>query len=224
MSLEQSTAEFRASVIRADSIHYNFNVILLPEYYHGLAELTFYLENTSDFTALPIDFSTFQLQQVVLNSKDIHPSTSSNSMLLPTTYLQKGRNRLSVVYRNHYDKDRKGCMSFQADGEQYVYTQFEPYGAYKVFPCFDQPDLKSTMKLSVVTPSGWTVISNQPNTNNSIFHPADYKQRIQLGNQVSEELLNHCLSAVSTETKMTFFEPTEPLSTYLFAFTAGPFA
>ena len=52
-------------------------------------------------------------------------------------------------------------MTFDVDGEQYVYTKFEPYGAHKVFPCFDQPDIKAKMKISVVSRPEWTVASNQ---------------------------------------------------------------
>jgi len=81
---------------------------------------------------------------------------------LPKTYLQKGRNRLSVSYINYYDKDRSGCITFSDNEEQFVYTDFPPYSAHRVFPCFDQPDLKAKMRLTVVTPYWWTAISNQP--------------------------------------------------------------
>lgn len=37
------------------------------------------------------------------------------------------------------------------DGEeQYIYTTFQPYFANRVFPCFDQPNLKAPMKLTVI--------------------------------------------------------------------------
>ena len=32
---------------------------------------------------------------------------------------------------------------------QYVYTKFEPYGAHRFFPCFDQPDLKAPITFNV---------------------------------------------------------------------------
>ena len=56
MSLDQVTANFRASVIRKDSISYNFNLIFQdPKIYYGLAEITFYLEHIN-FTELKLDF------------------------------------------------------------------------------------------------------------------------------------------------------------------------
>ena len=55
MSLTQETAEFRASVIRPNSISYNYNLILEPKQYFGLAEISFYLESLN-LTELTLDF------------------------------------------------------------------------------------------------------------------------------------------------------------------------
>ncbi len=81
------------------------------------------------------------------------------------------------------------------DGNEYLYSLFVPMDASLAFPCFDQPDLKARFTLNVTKPSGWTVISNgQP------------RQSASAG----------LASAVN-------FEETKPISTYLFAFAAGPF-
>lgn len=68
-----------------------------------------------------------------------------------------------MQYRNQYNNDGSGCVSFiDVDEKQYIYTQFEPYAANRVFPCFDQPDLKAKMNLSILTPQDWKrVISNE---------------------------------------------------------------
>lgn len=72
-------------------------------------------------------------------------------------------NTVAVSYTNKYDNDGNGCVSFiDVDGKQYIYTQFEPYHANRVFVLFDQPDLKATMELSVVSPMDWgRVLSNE---------------------------------------------------------------
>ena len=48
------------------------------------------------------------------------------------------------------------------DGEEYLYTNFEPYEAHRLFPCFDQPDIKATYELSVTAPAEWEIIANAP--------------------------------------------------------------
>ena len=49
-----------------------------------------------------------------------------------------------------------------ADGEVYLYSQFETADAQRVFACFDQPDLKSVFTWHAEVPRSWRVISNAP--------------------------------------------------------------
>jgi len=111
MSLDQITAQERASHFRKNTITYNFNIILQSEQYYGLAEIAFYLEDTK-FIDLKLDF-TGTLQSLNINSID-NPSiqTTSNFLIIPKKYLQKGRNTISILYLNKYDSDKLGCISF----------------------------------------------------------------------------------------------------------------
>lgn len=83
------------------------------------------------------------------------------------------------------------------DGKEYIYTLFVPMDANMAFPCFDQPDLKAQFYLRVLAPEEWVVISNSDVENLYSSEPGR---------------------------RLTIFEPTPPISTYLFAFAAGPFA
>ena len=106
MSLDKLTAEERASHFRKGSIVYNFILTFTPEQYHGLAELTFYLEDTN-FAELKLDF-TGTVTSVNINTIDlINVQASSNFLTFPKKYLQKGRNRISIFYSNKYDTDKK---------------------------------------------------------------------------------------------------------------------
>jgi aminopeptidase N len=76
-----------------------------------------------------------------------------------------------------------------------TYTLSVPDKARRLFPCFDQPDMKATYHLTLSLPEEWQAVSNSP---------------------VAATLTENGRTTIS-------FAPTEPLSTYLFAFAAGRF-
>ena len=92
----------------------------------------------------------------------------------------------------------KAITSFEDkdDGNEYIYTLFVPMDAEMAFPCFDQPDVKARFELTVTAPEDWVVISN-----------TDTQQ----------------IFSIEQGKRKTFFQQTVPISTYLFAFAAGPF-
>lgn len=77
--------------------------------------------------------------------------------------------------------------------QDYLYTLLVPERARTLFPCFDQPDLKARFTLQLDIPESWVAVSN--------------------GALVSE--------SVAEGRKQLQFAETQPISTYLFAFTAG---
>jgi aminopeptidase N len=79
--------------------------------------------------------------------------------------------------------------------EDFLYSLLVPDRASTVFPCFDQPDLKATFNLTLQTPKSWKAVSNSP-----------------LANYMETD-----------SSAVWIFDKTYPISTYLFAFTAGKF-
>lgn len=41
-------------------------------------------------------------------------------------------------------------------------TQFEAASARSVFPCFDEPSMKTTVSLTIISPSSYQALSNMP--------------------------------------------------------------
>ena len=68
-----------------------------------------------------------------------------------------------VTSHDAYNRTGEGLHKFTdpVDGKDYLYTQFEPAMAMKVFAGFDQPDLKATYRVSVTAPERYTVILNE---------------------------------------------------------------
>ncbi|MEU1074816.1 MULTISPECIES: aminopeptidase N [unclassified Streptomyces] len=61
-----------------------------------------------------------------------------------------------------YSRTGEGMHRFvdPEDGEVYLYTQYEPADARRVFANFEQPDLKAPYRFEVRAPEDWTVWSN----------------------------------------------------------------
>lgn len=72
------------------------------------------------------------------------------------------RNTVTVVARHRAGSASAGlCRSVDsADGSTYAWTQFQPFDARRMFPCFDQPDLRGVVSLTVTAPEPWTCVSN----------------------------------------------------------------
>ena len=114
---------------------------------------------------------------------------------IPTGLLQE-KNQVLLKFAHVYDKDGQGFHSYtDIDDKQYLYTQLEPGWASRLFPTFDQPDLKAPYKLSVNVPKEWTVISTE----------------LAKTEPVNKEVTNWK------------FDWTCPLSTYLITVIAGPY-
>ncbi len=111
--------------------------------------------------------------------------------------LATGPAKLRVVYEGiASDKDVIGAFRVNEGGDWYLYTQFEPLGARRVFPSFDEPGFKVPWQLTLHVPAGNVAVSNTP--------------------QESEE--------VRPDGSHTFrFARTQPLPSYLIAFGVGPF-
>ena len=162
MALTQERAFARSEVIKKGTISYDFHVSLeVGTHYSGLSELTFDLLKIP--AELAIDFKSKDIKTVVVNGQVTPLAQEDGFILLDVTKLKEGTNKVGVHYHNKYDNDGSGCVSFtDVDGKQYLYTQFESYFANRVLALFDQPDLKATMRLNVISPSTWKkVLSNE---------------------------------------------------------------
>ena len=104
------------------------------------------------------------LRRVVLNGADLDPATLDDGRVTLTGLAAE--NELRVEADMSYSRTGEGLHRFTdpADGEAYVATQCAPDEASRVFACFDQPDLKAVMEISVTAPPHWTVLSNGAGT------------------------------------------------------------
>jgi alanyl aminopeptidase len=93
-------------------------------------------------------------------------------------------------------RELEGAFRAEERGEWYIFTQFEPMGARRVFPCFDEPGFKVPWQLTFHVPAGSVAVTNTPAL---IEEPRPDGGRTYR------------------------FARTQPLPTYLIAFGVGPF-
>ena len=107
-------------------------------------------------------------------------------------------NELVIHMNGLYSKTGEGLQRSvdPVDNEVYLYSQGETAFIRKMYPCFDQPDLKATFTLDVTAPAHWQVISNNP-----------VREKIDLADKKSK----------------WSFSTTLRIPTYITALIAGPY-
>ncbi|WP_307036435.1 aminopeptidase N [Arthrobacter sp. B3I4] len=150
-------------------------------------------------TSTFLDFIAGEVHSVVLNGTDLPVADVLDGSRIRLEDLQS-ENQVMVTGTALFSTSGEGMHRFfdPADGQCYLYTQYEPADARRVFANFEQPDLKAEFTFHVLAPSGWQVASNGVES-----------QRTQLGSD--------------PETSRWDFAPTKPMSTYVTAVLAGPY-
>ena len=167
-------------------------------------EQTFRSITTVEFTSRQAGADTF----IDLVAETVHSATLNGVELDVSRYTAEGglplpslaeKNTLVVTADCRYSNSGEGLHRFEdpEDHQVYVYTQFEPADAKRMFACFDQPDLKAAVTVHVVAPFDWQVISNTG---------------------------GRTIEAGPGGSQLAHFEPTKRISTYLVALIAGPYA
>jgi aminopeptidase N len=145
-----------------------------------------------------VDIVAAEVRSATLGGAELDVSgyTEADGLALPALAAD---NVLTVDAEARYMNTGEGLHRFvdPVDDEVYLYSQFETADAKRMFACFDQPDLKATVDLTVLAPARWRVISNgaavsrSPDASGAVWHT---------------------------------FATTRPLATYLVALVAGPYA
>jgi aminopeptidase N len=115
-------------------------------------------------TATFVDLVATAVHDITLNGRavDVAGAWDVDVCRVRLDALRAGENEVVLRSTSVYEHTGVGLHWFTdpVDGEPYLHTQFEPFDAHRVFPCFDQPDLKATFAFSVTAPESWEVVSN----------------------------------------------------------------
>ncbi len=126
---------------------------------------TFRSRTVLSFTAAPgattfVELEPAELVSATLNGALVDPAALAGERL--TLSGLRGENELVVEALMTYSNTGEGLHRFTdpADGRVYLYAHMFLDGARRIFPCFDQPDLKASFTLAVTAPDGWLVAAN----------------------------------------------------------------
>jgi aminopeptidase N len=183
---------------RVSNLHYDLDFTLAPhaDTMPGKETLRFTLSASGTADDLFIDFRDGTISTAEINGHTIATTLTDGHLLLPVKFLHAGENKFEATFSSRIATAGAAITRYEDkdDGSEYIYSLFVPMDASMAFPCFDQPDLKARFTLSVNAPNTWTVIANTA--------PSSIQST---GNFQAND-----------------FPETKPISTYLFAFAAGP--
>ena len=188
-------ARHRAAQISNVRYHLAFALIPRAATSSGEEEIRF---NLKTLEPVLLDFRDGRLLSASANGSALAVDIENGHLELPKKKLRTGENIIRTRFEVPIAAAGKPLTRFDDhdDNSEYVYSLFVPMDASMAFPCFDQPDLKGRFTLELIAPESWTVISNTP---------------------------AQSVASVAPQQKRTRFAETPPISTYLFAFAAGPF-
>lgn len=157
--LDQVSAELRKQQVKNPSykIHLNLNAQGRDFSGSNIIDFDFHPQG-SDLT---IDFTNGTINQLRINGVPGDYQYNGFFISIAEQQLARGNNRIEISYSHPYSKDGAGLYYFKdpLDGSVYTYSDLEPYDANRIFPLFDQPNLKARFTLSVDAPASWQVIS-----------------------------------------------------------------
>jgi aminopeptidase N len=137
-----------------------------------------------------LDFAqpSSRVSSIVANGQAQPLRAEHGHLVIPGESLRQGENTVDIEFT-------AGDEALNRN-EEYLYSLFVPARASQAFPCFDQPDIKGSLALTLETPSDWVAVANGPE-----------------------------VERTSTGARTTIrFGTTQALPSYLFGFAAGKFA
>lgn len=192
-------ARTRAKQIVDVSYDLDFVLTVDADVVRGRAVVRFSLVADPPSGGVVLDFDGDELREVRLNGTAADGVRHiAGHLVLPAARLSKGENEVEAEFVSKVAATGTPLTRYRdaASGRQYLYTLLVPADAHRLFPCFDQPDLKAPFRLRVEAPAAWKVVGNG-------------------------DLLHR--TADSDDTAHWEFAPSGKISTYLFAFAAGDF-
>jgi aminopeptidase N len=208
-NLTRVEAQERKSIVAAP-VHYNVALDLTQGANNFGSDVTITFD-AQEGTGTFLDLIADHVDVVVLNGESLDPGAVFADNRIELKNLHE-HNEVTVRASCQYSHTGEGLHRSvdPADGNVYLYSQFEVPDARRVYAVFDQPDIKAVFDFSVIAPESWIVTSNMP-----VASTLDLDQLTAEGTLESKPV---------EQCRKWIFESTPTMSSYLTAICAGPYA
>ncbi|APT87942.1 aminopeptidase N [Corynebacterium flavescens] len=193
-NLTQAQAQERSLAIELSAYHVDLDLSAVRT--HDTFPVHTRVELRTESPELFLDYLGTSVESLLINGSVQSPHFEEGRLYLHHLPVEEDL-VIEVSGTSSYSRTGQGLhrMFDRADDTIYLYSHLEPSDARRIFPCFDQPDLKARFYVRMLAPQEWQILSNQPVATREI--EGDFA--------------------------WVTFHPTPPLSTYLTAFAAGPY-
>lgn len=163
--LEQSYAALRKQQISAVNYQLKIELDEASTSFNGGINIEFSLAKNNKMP-VTVDFDGGEVLSVELNGKPVQWKHEKWFVTFAPELFTAGKNNLQIRYSHAFATAGDGLHRYKdkETGNVYLYSNFEPFNAHKMFPHFDQPDIKATYKFDVIAPQAWQVISTTRET------------------------------------------------------------
>ncbi|KAF8969647.1 hypothetical protein BDZ97DRAFT_211457 [Flammula alnicola] len=151
-------------------------------------------------------FSSFDKAQerTTYQLNDVLPAGSKAELKI--TFSGKLTGNMLGYYKSSWEHEGKT--------KNYGLTQFEPTAARRAFPCWDEPLLKATFAITLISRADTDSLTNMPAISEEVIEP---------GVNTPADIANIIATTRNEKWKITEYETTPPMSSYIVAFANGPF-
>ena len=159
-NLTRVEAQRRAEIVHATAYAVELDLTTGAETFRSSTTVTF--DCAAPGSSTFVDLIAATVHTIEFNGRALDPAEVHHDGRIHLDALS-ATNTLTVVADCRYTSDEGMHRNVDpTDGEVYLFTQFEPAHARKVYACFEQPDIKATWQLDVIAPARWEVVSNMP--------------------------------------------------------------
>jgi aminopeptidase N len=163
-SLTRAEAVTRAELLRVSAYHVDLDLSAARDSGQFGSSTTVRFSCARPGSSTFVELRALSIVEARLNGEPLPPDALSEGRLRLAGL--RADNELVVRANVAYSNTGEGLHKFTdpEDGEVYVYAKASQDKAPDVFACFDQPDLKAVIRLTVSAPPEWTVLANGSGT------------------------------------------------------------